>query len=262
MNDKNLETRLSLLTDKMDRLTDLFETWLRAQGMETPSRAEAPTPAPQPHPESKKEPVKFNRKSIRSLYDADVASPFSGERCPPIPPVSHGAAPAHHLAVGASAPATASPESLHDSDVASPFSGNCPIPVPPVSHGAAASAPTVSLSEIPSAAPAPATPKNDVQERAKELMKHEIMKHDTKSDRHTKVERVTDLRQAISVNDRFLLLRDVFHNDPRELSDTIDCLNTFTTLDDCLIYISEHYNWNPHSDGVRALMEILGRKLQ
>ena len=40
----------------------------------------------------------------------------------------------------------------------------------------------------------------------------------------------------------------------------IDALNGFDNLDDCMIYIAEHYAWNPNSDGAVLLMELLERK--
>ena len=40
-----------------------------------------------------------------------------------------------------------------------------------------------------------------------------------------------------------------------------DRLDGRDDLDDCIIYISENYDWNPSSDGVRFLMELLERKL-
>lgn len=74
-------------------------------------------------------------------------------------------------------------------------------------------------------------------------------------------ERITDLKQAIGINDKFLLLRDLFVGDTERYERTIDRLNEFDDLDDCIIYISENYDWNPSSDGVRFLMELLERKL-
>lgn len=74
-------------------------------------------------------------------------------------------------------------------------------------------------------------------------------------------ERITDLKQAIGINDKFLLLRDLFGGDTERYERTIDRLNEFNDLDDCIIYISENYDWNPSSDGVRFLMELLERKL-
>lgn len=74
-------------------------------------------------------------------------------------------------------------------------------------------------------------------------------------------ERITDLKQAIGINDKFLLLRDLFGGDTERYERTIDRLNEFDDLDDCIIYISENYDWNPSSDGVRFLIELLERKL-
>ena len=73
-------------------------------------------------------------------------------------------------------------------------------------------------------------------------------------------EPVTDLRRAIGINDRFLLIRDLFGGDSAAYEAAIDALNGFDNLDDCMIYIAEHYAWNPNSDGAALLMELLERK--
>lgn len=74
-------------------------------------------------------------------------------------------------------------------------------------------------------------------------------------------EKITDLKQAIGINDKFLLIRDLFDGDQRRYEEAIDRLNAFDDLDDCIVFISEHYDWNPSSDGVKLLMELLDRKL-
>ena len=73
-------------------------------------------------------------------------------------------------------------------------------------------------------------------------------------------EPVTDLRQAIGLNDKFLLIRDLFDGDGEAFGRAIDALNGFDNLDDCMIYIAEHYAWNPNSDGAKLMMELLERK--
>ncbi len=73
-------------------------------------------------------------------------------------------------------------------------------------------------------------------------------------------EPVTDLRRAIGINDRFLLIRDLFGGDSAAYEAAIDALNGFDNLDDCMIYIAEHYAWNPNLDGAVLLMELLERK--
>lgn len=74
-------------------------------------------------------------------------------------------------------------------------------------------------------------------------------------------ETVDDLRKAIGINDKFLLIRDLFGGEADAYERAIDALNAFDNLDDCLIHIAEHYAWNPNSDGAKLLMELLERKL-
>ena len=73
-------------------------------------------------------------------------------------------------------------------------------------------------------------------------------------------EPVTDLRKAIGLNDRFLLIRDLFDGDGEAYERAIGALNDCGDLDDCMIYIAEHYAWNPNSDGAKLLMDLLERK--
>jgi len=75
------------------------------------------------------------------------------------------------------------------------------------------------------------------------------------------VELITDLRKAICNNDRFLLARDLFGGDMAACEAAIDRLNEFRDLDECMIYIAEHYEWNPDCDGARLLTDLLERKL-
>lgn len=73
-------------------------------------------------------------------------------------------------------------------------------------------------------------------------------------------EPIGDLRQAIGLNDKFLLIRDLFGGDAAAYERALDRLNRFDDLDDCMIFIAEHYAWNPNSDGAKLLMELLERK--
>lgn len=71
---------------------------------------------------------------------------------------------------------------------------------------------------------------------------------------------VGDLRSAIGINDRFLLIRDLFGGDAAAYETAIAALSGFDNLDDCMIHIAENYAWNPNSDGAQLLMELLERK--
>ena len=74
--------------------------------------------------------------------------------------------------------------------------------------------------------------------------------------------KVSDLRHSIGINDRFLLIRDLFNGDTKLYEQTISDLEQFTHLDDAMIYIQEHFDWDPDSVGVMLLVELLECKLE
>ena len=73
-------------------------------------------------------------------------------------------------------------------------------------------------------------------------------------------EPVADLRKAIGINDKFLLIRDLFGGDGGAYEAAVDALNAFDNFDDCMIFIAENYAWNPDSDGAKLMMDLLERK--
>ncbi len=72
---------------------------------------------------------------------------------------------------------------------------------------------------------------------------------------------IDSLRSAIGINDRFLMIRDLFNGNEQMFEDTITTLDEFDDLDECMIYIVENFAWNPDSDGARLLTDIIQRKL-
>lgn len=72
--------------------------------------------------------------------------------------------------------------------------------------------------------------------------------------------RTRSLRQAIGINDKFLMTRDLFDGDENAYAEAIAELDKCETLDDCMIYIAENYEWNPDSEGAKFIMQLLERK--
>jgi hypothetical protein len=72
---------------------------------------------------------------------------------------------------------------------------------------------------------------------------------------------IETLRGAISVVDRFMLIRDLFGDDAQLYEQTIDELEKMDNLDDCIIYIAENFAWRPSSEGAKLIMDLLQRKL-
>ena len=73
---------------------------------------------------------------------------------------------------------------------------------------------------------------------------------------------VDTLRGAISVVDRFMLIRDLFGDNEALYEQTIDILDDMDNLDDCIIYIAENFVWRPSSDGAKLIMDLLQRKFR
>ncbi len=71
---------------------------------------------------------------------------------------------------------------------------------------------------------------------------------------------VDSLRSAIGINDRFLLIGELFGGDAESCDRTIEKLDGMESLDDCLIYLAENHTWNSNSDGAKLLFELLERK--
>ena len=73
--------------------------------------------------------------------------------------------------------------------------------------------------------------------------------------------RVRSLRDGIGLNDKFLMIRDLFDGDGDAYEEAINALDAMETLDDCMIHIIENYAWNPDSEGSKFIMQLLERKL-
>ena len=69
------------------------------------------------------------------------------------------------------------------------------------------------------------------------------------------------LRDGIGLNDKFLMIRDLFDGDGDAYEQAIDAMEELETLDDCMIHIIENYAWNPDSEGSKFIMQLLERKL-
>lgn len=69
------------------------------------------------------------------------------------------------------------------------------------------------------------------------------------------------LRKSIGLNDKYLLIRDLFRGDTDLYDKTIDDLEEFTDLNDAMLYIHDNFQWDPGSEGSKMLVELLVNKL-
>lgn len=71
----------------------------------------------------------------------------------------------------------------------------------------------------------------------------------------------SSLMKMVALNDSYLLRNELFEGDRVAYEFGMAQLDAQPSLDDALIYIAENYpQWNPNSDGVKLMLELLGRK--
>ena len=261
---------------------------LEQQPQSDPQPVAAAEPASEPEEESEKshyvaptlfgleeETIRHRNKQrvIMSLYDPAVETPARPEPAPkPAPAPAEAPAPA---------PVVETPAS----EVAAPVPAEVSAPEPEIAAGEPAAVPEVSAAAPEFRKPVFGTvpePEEEDEPGFEEITLEpaapagtvlgDIINHDVQTladtlaaprDRASELRRsepVTDLRRAIGINDKFLLIRDLFGGDGEAYEKAIGVLNDCADFDDCMIYIAENYAWNPNSDGVKLLMDLLERK--
>ncbi len=126
----------------------------------------------------------------------------------------------------------------------------------------------VEVEPAPAPAPQPAPAPTPREEEAPQRLGDVIAKNvTTLADKMAEEQptaaynRITDIRKAIGLNDKFLMIRDLFGGDANLYEDTINHLNEYDDLDECMIFIVENFRWNPDSEGAKLLVSLLERKL-
>ncbi|MDR2883137.1 MAG: hypothetical protein LBU98_05105 [Alistipes sp.] len=69
------------------------------------------------------------------------------------------------------------------------------------------------------------------------------------------------LRRSIGLNDRFLMVRDMFGGDADAFDRALTRLDAFTDLDEAVIWIHDNFEWSADSPGAALLVGLLQRKL-
>ena len=250
----------------------------------------APAPAPEPAPAEKpqyiaptlfgleEETVRHRHKQrvIMSLYDTPApaekpARPETAERPAERPEPAARPEPAVTLEPAARPePAVTPGPTVRPGFAATPEPAAASASAGPVPQSAAE---PVTVAEAPAAAE-PEEAESGAREVAVPVgaVLGEVINHDVQTLADTiaprrdmaselrRGEPVADLRNAIGINDKFLLIRDLFGGDGEAYEEAIATLNAFDDFDECMIHIAENYAWNPNSDGAKFMMELLERK--
>lgn len=75
-----------------------------------------------------------------------------------------------------------------------------------------------------------------------------------------KTKRVTNLSEAIGVNDKFLFIRELFNGNPESYDKAISSLEESSSLADAKAVIMSYTGNNTETDAVRQLLDLVKRK--
>lgn len=76
---------------------------------------------------------------------------------------------------------------------------------------------------------------------------------------------VNDLRSAIGINDKFLLVNELFGGSMEKYNKSIENLNDLKTLNGALIYMNElriDLAWNTSNEAYKKLLDLVHQKYQ
>lgn len=71
---------------------------------------------------------------------------------------------------------------------------------------------------------------------------------------------VSDIRQAISLGDRFLYQRELFGQNAELMQKTLNDLNTLRSFDEAISYIMTHFKWDAESSTYQQFLVTLHRR--
>lgn len=71
---------------------------------------------------------------------------------------------------------------------------------------------------------------------------------------------VEDIRQAISIGDRFLFQRELFGQDTELMQRTLTELNGLGSYEEAIMYIGKHFQWDTESNTYQQFLVTLHRR--
>ena len=213
--------------DENAPLTDDAEELFIETDFEISAQPEKPVENPKPVAE-KKEPV--------------VEKPVVEKKEEPVKPVkTEEKKPIIEKKVKQEVPVEAVEEDFHEEDDILKF-------IPPKS------APAQPAKQTPAPTPKPQRSLNDLFNERRE--DHSISSQYQRA-------KVGDLTKAISINDKFIYIKELFHNRGEDFSASIRQLNECQNMEeafDCLEELKQKYFWDSKSDAYLSFCDLLRRK--
>jgi hypothetical protein len=72
--------------------------------------------------------------------------------------------------------------------------------------------------------------------------------------------KIEDIKQAISIGDRFRFQRELFKSNGEEMNKTLTYINQLATFNEAVAFLRSKYNWSDDLEAVSDFMQIVHRK--
>jgi len=71
--------------------------------------------------------------------------------------------------------------------------------------------------------------------------------------------KITDIKQAISIGNRFRFQRELFGNNADKMNETLTELNNFTRIEDAYQYLTSNFDWKKENETVEDFLNLVNR---
>jgi len=72
--------------------------------------------------------------------------------------------------------------------------------------------------------------------------------------------KIDDIKQAISIGDRFRFQRELFRGNGEDMNKTLNYINQLATLDEAVTFLQSKYGWDTGNETTEDFYQILKRK--
>ncbi|MBO7315707.1 MAG: hypothetical protein J6U44_00885 [Paludibacteraceae bacterium] len=91
-------------------------------------------------------------------------------------------------------------------------------------------------------------------------LNEKLQKEDTTLGNIISSQKIEDLKQAISIGDRFRFQRELFNGNGELMNKTIADLNNASSLESALSYVAENFSWDKEDENAKDFLNLLERK--
>ncbi|MDR2840406.1 MAG: hypothetical protein LBV75_03955 [Paludibacter sp.] len=78
----------------------------------------------------------------------------------------------------------------------------------------------------------------------------------------TAMQKVDDIRRAITIGDRFRFQKELFNNNGEEMNKTLNYINQLATFDESIAFLRSKYQWTDDNPTAEDFYNIVSRKFQ